>query len=202
MSRKHSVPRRRRNLLAAGPYCHWCGREVREYPRFFAKGEPVPDDMATVDHLSQKAGNGEKRPEKGSTVLACHPCNRDRGKQAREILPCAECGGESAKGRFCSRECFIVNRERLLAHQRPWEENRREVMLSRRKEKERRRKRRQRLRKQGMRAMPIDVFYADKTELGWRAAVSLFLENRKPGKSPCGPAYAIAYMRQIREGRE
>lgn len=144
MSRQQSVPRRRRNLMAADPHCHWCGIEVREYPQ----DNDYHDDRATIDHLNDLSA-GRPRPPEGETVLACNKCNSRRGREsmeaARELLPCQECA-RACLGRFCGGKCFAVNMTRLGVHLRPWEEHRAEIIRARKKEKRRRYKARKRLR--------------------------------------------------------
>jgi hypothetical protein len=145
----HSLPRRRRNLLAADPHCFWCGREVQEYARPFAKGEPVPDDMATVDHLNQKQGNQQPRPERGATVLSCWPCNNARGAAgcARDKLPCVYCGVNLTHSQFCCGECHAAWTARMAAHLLPQAERRRAERIARKKARFRAKKKRWRERR-------------------------------------------------------
>jgi hypothetical protein len=122
---------------------------VTEYDIRFTKGDKIPENMATLDHLNQKSER-KPRPAWGSTVLACWDCNNRRGAAANanshERLPCQECGRSSQKGRFCSGECFKANLERLGRTVLPWEEHRLEMLRARKREKARRQRRNRRRR--------------------------------------------------------
>jgi lipopolysaccharide biosynthesis glycosyltransferase len=61
-------------LLALYKNCYWCGIEMKDYNR--KTHEPMPDDMATIDHLISlpERGKGAVVPK----VLACNKCNTSR----------------------------------------------------------------------------------------------------------------------------
>ncbi len=91
MGNVRQMRKRRRNLLAEDPHCHWCGRELRDYD--VPQPQAWPADMATLDHLNSRilypggrpvtrvftAGRGVVtcRPA-SATVLSCFPCNQKR----------------------------------------------------------------------------------------------------------------------------
>lgn len=76
--------------IAQGGRCWWCKRPVREIKWVGRKGERVPTDMATLDHVIDKfdprrlapLADGEKRH-----VLACWGCNQRRcAERNREFI--------------------------------------------------------------------------------------------------------------------
>jgi hypothetical protein len=157
---KNSVKRRRENLFAADPHCHWCGRRVYCHAVQFIKGEVIPADFATLDHLNQKSQR-RPRPEKGSTVLSCHECNQKRGREAnagrrRYLLPCTECGQHLCPGPFHSAGCWEKNTARLSRSLRPWEKDRIEVLRARRKAKRKRHRKNRARRNALLRTIPGD----------------------------------------------
>ena len=117
----------------AHPYCHWCDREVREYP---GEDHGHHDDRATVDHLND-LNMGRPRPERGSTVLACAQCNNKRSAIMADDTYCCECA-RPCHGIFCSRECQVINAGRILAHPRPWEAEKARMKLEKRREHKKR----------------------------------------------------------------
>lgn len=167
MTAKHSLPRRRRNLLAADPHCHWCGHEVREYTIQFRKGDVIPGDMATVDHLIQKSEGKPRTP--GATVLACHPCNQWRSREnirVRELLPCAECGIRLTASGFCCGECWTANRTRLGVHLLPQKLHKAEKIRRRKREKKRRYRQRRAAKRLAPEAvLPGEVLLAQDAEV-------------------------------------
>lgn len=58
--------------------CFWCDRAVRDYRRNFRRGERVPRDLASVDHLVSRFHR--RRGDVVLKVLSCSPCNTKRGK--------------------------------------------------------------------------------------------------------------------------
>lgn len=102
MGNNNGIRRRRRNLLAADPHCHWCRRELREYQIAEMPVNGRPPDAATVDHLNSLAGNPHGRPvmrvfiagrglvtwrHVPVTVLSCFPCNQARAIDEERGLP-------------------------------------------------------------------------------------------------------------------
>jgi len=81
MARKrqaHDTIRKRRcELLAAWPYCHWCACELVEFSRPDAHN--MPDNAATLDHLFNAMHPGRDWYGGTAVVLACRKCNHRRG---------------------------------------------------------------------------------------------------------------------------
>jgi hypothetical protein len=65
------------------PHCHWCGRLMKFYE--IKKGEKIPDDQCTVDHLYHVLNPIRQAYKKKHTpspvVLACLHCNEKRGNE-------------------------------------------------------------------------------------------------------------------------
>lgn len=72
----------RQSLWLKNPYCHWCGKRTRLV--FLKRGQTMPDDGATVDHVFNRLD--PTRLSNQSTVLACHKCNQDRGREDQRHL--------------------------------------------------------------------------------------------------------------------
>lgn len=56
--------------------CYFCKIKVVVYE--LEKGQPVPDDMATIEHLIPRTHGQRKRHQIVAKVLACRKCNHDR----------------------------------------------------------------------------------------------------------------------------
>ena len=67
--------RLRQELYDRSTDCHWCGVRVRIVPTV-ARGQQIPDDMATLEHLVPECRGGEYGL--GNMVLACMRCNSVR----------------------------------------------------------------------------------------------------------------------------
>lgn len=72
--------------------CYWCnGAMVLFDERIMRRNRPLPDNLATVDHLDDKFS-----PERGKhggeirRVLACMRCNGLRGSMAQRSQPIEE----------------------------------------------------------------------------------------------------------------
>jgi hypothetical protein len=85
MSRSRDSQRRRAELMARSPYCHWCGRKLvyfRLKPR-----QKTPPNFATLDHVNSRNVHPDGRPAQGRLVLACPPCNEKRGALEVAVMP-------------------------------------------------------------------------------------------------------------------
>ena len=72
------VQKRRQELFTQqGGRCYWCGCQMR----LPAKGQvnPLPEDMATLDHLDTKRCAGRAANQSERYVVACFRCNNTRG---------------------------------------------------------------------------------------------------------------------------
>lgn len=76
----------RRRLVRADPHCFWCGRTV------FLNAPHASPALATIDHLYSRLHpqRANKYREQSGVlhVLACHPCNHQRGlcEQRRQLF--------------------------------------------------------------------------------------------------------------------
>ncbi len=62
--------------------CWWCGRKMRLWHKH-KNGSPVPDDLATFEHLDDRFSEWRgKSPGMIRVVLACYRCNHTRGQEA------------------------------------------------------------------------------------------------------------------------
>lgn len=152
MSGTSPAARRRLRLLAEDPHCFWCGRDVQDYDGYqFTKGEMIPDDLATLDHVNQRYRQKGVRPRQGMTVLACFRCNQRRSvewqqQEIQHLTPCEDCG-RMCHGRFCSQQCWVLYKTRNGQTSLTWEErSRMEHLTARRRERRRRYKRSKRIR--------------------------------------------------------
>lgn len=72
--------------------CWYCKVEMVYYP--LKKGEKVPDNYATIEHLNSKLQYPNGRPDprfKARTlVVACKKCNEDRAAKEQSALPIEE----------------------------------------------------------------------------------------------------------------
>lgn len=75
------LKRRRNKLFAEDPHCHWCTVELVYYnPGELKKGESLPDNFATIDHLNTRFDLTRwENHDQPQTVLACYKCNKERG---------------------------------------------------------------------------------------------------------------------------
>jgi hypothetical protein len=74
--------KRRTRLLEKDPFCYWCRKPlvlIQLPPNL--KG-PIPDNFPTIEHLNSRfLGKRPKADFKTKTlVLACPPCNFERGR--------------------------------------------------------------------------------------------------------------------------
>lgn len=71
----------RRRVLALyardGRNCYWCGRALIRRDDFVPAVGRLPDDYPTLEHLVPRSMGGSDRLE--NLVLACPPCNVERG---------------------------------------------------------------------------------------------------------------------------
>src|SRR5687767_7513791 len=78
--KNHSTKVKRLNeLFSDSPKCYYCGCVTKRYSQVWTKGNPIPDDMATIEHLYPKWDI--RRPLVGfreSTVLSCYKCNHSQ----------------------------------------------------------------------------------------------------------------------------
>lgn len=81
MARHFDKKRRRQEMWAKDPCCHWCGRETVLVHRIDG-GLTLPN-QATLEHLYDRLD--PRRYEKGRKgnryVLACYECNWRRGRE-------------------------------------------------------------------------------------------------------------------------
>lgn len=101
--------RAREQMFAADPKCHWCKEEMilLDY-RTLPKGEPHPDNAATIEHLrsrldpkrTERPGPGEKR-----WVLGCRKCNGKRAAQEEATLTYEELNARRNRHRTVVRPC-------------------------------------------------------------------------------------------------
>lgn len=75
-----TLRRIRRKLLAESPVCWYCGW-------------PLSSGRATLDHLRPRSRGGSD--DESNLVLACWPCNRNKGDRRVERVACQakRCGG-------------------------------------------------------------------------------------------------------------
>ena len=65
----------KRKMMAIDPHCHWCRKRLT-----MKIGQP---NQATLDHKIPLALGGLDNAN--NWVLACHPCNHDRGSEMPEL---------------------------------------------------------------------------------------------------------------------
>jgi hypothetical protein len=78
----------RNQLLEKDPHCHWC--RVRVWINITERGERVPDDHATIDHIKSRwvAESTEEYVAMSNLVLACTACNSRRNlEELRSVSP-------------------------------------------------------------------------------------------------------------------
>lgn len=68
--------------------CWYCKTKLVYYP--LKKGESIPDNYATIEHLNSKLQYPDGRPKiwgkKRTLVVACFKCNNERGKKENSQL--------------------------------------------------------------------------------------------------------------------
>lgn len=104
---KDQRSRRRYNLWAHDPRCHWCKRvTVLPVQGVSISGKP-PDDLATIDHIVSRYYRepGQRFAHAANTVLACWSCNQRRCDEENALVPIEELrvraqnGHRKARGR-------------------------------------------------------------------------------------------------------
>lgn len=68
--------------------CHWCGVEMLPPGSLeVAKGQPVPPQLATVDHLRDRLAEFLcERVSSSAKVAACYRCNTARGSVRSTLI--------------------------------------------------------------------------------------------------------------------
>ena len=106
---KVTVAKRRFVFARDGGRCVYCGIPVRlGIPADYVKGEPVADDIATVDHIIP---NGISVVDNLAT--ACGPCNEDKGNFLPRRHPLT---GEPTEGVTWDNVWLRSYRRELLEH--------------------------------------------------------------------------------------
>lgn len=87
MSATDTIRRDRERLWASDPHCHWCGR-ITVLPEVAPanKGDRLPPNAATVDHLITARQGGKQGRSSGPVVLACWGCNEMRNNIEQKAL--------------------------------------------------------------------------------------------------------------------
>ena len=70
-------------LMEVSDVCYWCGCKLKIYERSNAKGDIIPDDLFTIDHVFCHGTKERQRYQKlrrnSPIVVSCHKCNSNRG---------------------------------------------------------------------------------------------------------------------------
>ena len=93
--------RRRAKLWAQQKgLCYWCHCQTTLTKGPSRKGEKIPPDLATIDHLRSRLHPNRQEPACGQQrlVMACSACNNKRGAAELISLPIEEVRERSQQG--------------------------------------------------------------------------------------------------------
>lgn len=104
MANSRYMRKRRARLMEKDPHCHWCGVKVIYYP--LKKGETMPNNFATLDHLVSRYYKPRFDPKmkQKTMVLACFKCNMKRCEEDTKAQPIEKLWELAGNGRIRKHE--------------------------------------------------------------------------------------------------